>query len=319
MLSVQGYAMKRRLPSGLRCLDQLLLLWAVCFSQHSSCSADCHVQLQRNFTLNEPSPMVHSRVFTLNNPGCGGHMKFRATKSGSPITRRYLPWMVLLVTRTLSGVYRYCSGTIITRRHVLTAAHCTFYTKQDPIANVKVYYGLKGLQGPFRRGARFLRHPMFDMSTLRNDIAILMMDKCFEFNKNTGSACLPVAPADLARNPSLEVYWKVQENGAATMFADILTLQRTSSCRLRLGDASFDSRVSFCGMGTAICKDDSAAPVFSRGTDGRGLLVGILSYSADCSSSSAAKVFTRVDIHVPWLKENLRRHEIYEPLLLAVL
>ncbi|XP_054929176.1 serine protease grass-like isoform X2 [Dermacentor andersoni] len=213
MLSVQGYAMKRRLPSGLRCLDQLLLLWAVCFSQHSSCSADCHVQLQRNFTLNEPSPMVHSRVFTLNNPGCGGHMKFRATKSGSPITRRYLPWMVLLVTRTLSGVYRYCSGTIITRRHVLTAAHCTFYTKQDPIANVKVYYGLKGLQGPFRRGARFLRHPMFDMSTLRNDIAILMMDKCFEFNKNTGSACLPVAPADLARNPSLEVYWKVQENG----------------------------------------------------------------------------------------------------------
>nr|XP_054929188.1 uncharacterized protein LOC129386011 [Dermacentor andersoni] len=33
MLSLQGYAMKRRLPSGLRCLDQLLLLWAVCFSQ----------------------------------------------------------------------------------------------------------------------------------------------------------------------------------------------------------------------------------------------------------------------------------------------
>lgn len=316
--------MKQRLPLGLPSLrsarlDYLLLLSAVCFTQHPSCSADCHVQLQRNLTLTEPTPLVRVPVFTLNSPDCGGHVKFSATKSGSPVARRYLPWMVLLVTRTLSGVYRYCSGTIITRRHVLTAGHCTFYTKQDPIANVKVYYGLKGLQGPYRRVARFLRHPKFDMSTLRHDIAILMMDKCFEFDQNTGSVCLPVAPADPVRNPSLEAYWKVQENGAATMFADILSVQRASSCRLRLGDASFDSRASFCGMGAATCKDDSATPVFSRGTDGRGLLAGILSYSADCASSSAAKVFTRVDIYVPWIKENLRRYEIYEPLLLAVL
>ncbi|KAL1485186.1 hypothetical protein MTO96_032124, partial [Rhipicephalus appendiculatus] len=83
----------------------------------------------RNFTLNESPPLVQMPIVQLNSPGCGGHVTFSATKSGSPVSKRYLPWMVLLVTRTLSGVYRYCSGTIITERHVLTAGHCTFYTK----------------------------------------------------------------------------------------------------------------------------------------------------------------------------------------------
>lgn len=304
-------------------LDYLLLLTAVLCIQHSSCRASCHLQLQRNFTLNESPPLVRVPVVQLNSPGCGRHVKFSATKSGSPVARRYLPWMVLLVTRTLSGVYRYCSGTIITERHVLTAGHCTFYTKEDPISSIKVYYGMKGLKGPYKRASRFLRHPGFDISTLRNDISILMMDKCFVLEKDTVSVCLPVTPADMERKPSLEAYWQVEENGAATMFADILSIHRASSCRLRLGDSTLESKALFCGTGAATCKknqfDDSAGPVFTRGTDGRSQQVGVLSYSADCTSTSATKVFTRVDVYVPWIKENIGMHEKYEPLLLAVL
>ncbi|KAL1482721.1 hypothetical protein MTO96_033601 [Rhipicephalus appendiculatus] len=107
------------------------------------------------------------------------------------------------------------------------------------------------------------------------------------------------------------------------MFADILSAYRPSSCRLRLGDSTFDSRATFCGTGAATCRknqfDDSAGPVFTRGTNGRTLQAGILSYSSDCASTSATKVFTRVDVYVPWIKQNIGMHEKYEPLLLAVL
>nr|XP_037275103.1 chymotrypsinogen B-like [Rhipicephalus microplus] len=304
-------------------LDYLLFLTSILCFQHSSYSASCHLQLQRNFTLNESPPLVQMPVVELNSPGCGGHATFSETKSGSRASTQYLPWMVLLVTRTLSGVYRYCSGTIITERHVLTAGHCTFYTKEDPVSSIKVYYGMKGLKGPYKQAARFLRHPRFDISSLRNDIAILMVDKCFALEKNTASVCLPVNHVDMERKQFSEVYWQVEENGAATIFADILSVYKASSCRLRLGDTTFESRASFCGTGAATCRenqlDDSAGPVFTRGTNGRTLQVGILSYSADCASRSATKVFTRLDVYVPWIQQNIAMHEKYEPLLLAVL
>lgn len=227
--------------------------------------------------------------------------------------------MVLLVTRTVSGVYRYCTGTIITQKHVLTAGHCTFYTKQDPISSINVYYGKKVLRGPYKRVARFLRHPKFDMTTLLNDIAILMVENCFELGKYARPVCLPTSPVDLVRAPSLEASWRVQTSGAAILLADTLGVMRAPTCRLSLGDASFDGGAYFCGNGAATCKDDSGVAVFSRGQGGRSLQAGLLAYSTDCASRAAVKVFTRVDVHVPWIVQNIANQEIYEPLLLAVL
>lgn len=277
----------------------------------------CHIKLQRNITVEEPPTLIPIPTYPINTADCGKHGSLPTTKQESRLKKEQAPWMVLLVIRAQHGARSYCSGTIITQRHILTAARCTAYSRVDPLASIDIHYGAKGA---VVKAARFLRHPKFDVDTLLNDIAILMVDRCLE---DATPICLPTSPVNFGESSPLEFSWEVRNRNkpqgrAIQLLGSTLNVVPAGTCRERLKD-SINDKLYFCGVGSLTCQTDISVPAFTRRSDGRMVQVGIASYGENCASHSGVQVFTRVDHYVTWIKENLGRHEKYEPLVLSVL
>ena len=83
-----------------------------------------------------------------------------------------VPWQVSL---SVSGSI-FCGATLLTDRHVLTAAHCLAGVEANLYRMVDILlaeYDTEDTVAPIKRKiAKLVLHPEFDEETLQNDIAV---------------------------------------------------------------------------------------------------------------------------------------------------
>ena len=102
--------------------------------------------------------------------------------NGIPANLGEFPWQAQLI-RTWDNS-QFCGGTLISSKHVLTAAHCLFLPKE----NITVITGRLSIseyeqQQVTSKVAKVIIHPDYDRFILNNDIALLELVEPVPFNK----------------------------------------------------------------------------------------------------------------------------------------
>ena len=109
--------------------------------------------------------------------------------NGVPANLGEFPWQAQLFSDK-----HFCGGTLISSKHVLTAAHCMFVPKEKiTVITGRLSKSEFEQQEIISKVAEVIIHPDYNKpSLLNNDIALLVLVEPVPFNKNIEMACLPL-------------------------------------------------------------------------------------------------------------------------------
>ncbi|KAJ2716050.1 hypothetical protein H4R19_000866 [Coemansia spiralis] len=94
---------------------------------------------------------------------------------GRPAAAHRYPFAVYLSVETQPGWHAVCGGTLVSSRHIVTAAHCVHKLERAQV--VKIGIGSASVREQAHRQARTITvHPQFDAQSLANDIAVVEVD-----------------------------------------------------------------------------------------------------------------------------------------------
>lgn len=208
-----------------------------------------------------------------------------------------------------------CGGTLISKRFVLTAAHCL----SSVAGNVRyVRLGdnqLDGASGTYQdhEVLRGVLHPDYHPPSLYNDIALLELKSPVTFSKTIKPACLH--QKDSAPETLLALGWGLTQFGGAPSNAlQEVDLQLFSheECQRTYGTSSkkvpegIKNEFQICAGGRNAekdtCQGDSGGPLQARVIHELYKVVGVTSFGKACGTTNVPGVYTRVSSYVDWIE-----------------
>ncbi|KRT86291.1 Trypsin, partial [Oryctes borbonicus] len=196
------------------------------------------------------------------------------------------PWHAALYHVRGVGLNYICGGSLISKYHVITVAHCVSRSRSQNLLNPEnllVYLGkyyLKKWSNPGiqdHQVSRITRHPQYDSKTYSNDVAVLKLSHPAEFTDFVRPVCLWEGSKDfnqLVGKFGTVVGWGFDENGKLTEELTMLNMPIISkeACIYSFPDffSRFTTSETFCAgftNGTSVCNGDSGGGlVFPKNT-----------------------------------------------------
>ncbi|XP_055679603.1 phenoloxidase-activating factor 3 [Lutzomyia longipalpis] len=283
---------------------------------------------------------MDTKLSLINSELCGISVNTRII-GGEDAGPGQFPWMARLAYRNLtSGKVTYrCSGSVISDRYIVTAAHCV-RNLIDDLQVVMVRLGELDTRSDIDCNAeqtrcteaqdfeieRIIPHSMYDTPKYANDIALIRL------RRRTNSSfisplCLPTGQyANVPQNadtraiiagwgsmtaasntPSPTLQWVrlpiVDNTGCADAYRRFSANSRTP---IIVSDAQM------CVQGREnmdACQGDSGGPLMSEGVPGaeRYTLLGLVSFGPrTCGVSNFPGVYTRISSYIDWIMENIQ-------------
>lgn len=248
---------------------------------------------------------------------------------GDATSRGDWPWLTALFVKKISGLEFICAGSLVSSKHIVTAAHCVFQKNNRPVKvhELIIKLGCFNLQDWTDEMTKTVSvediklHPNFDGGlVLKDDIAILVT-KPVEFTDVIIPVCLWEGNEDLnlvVGKKGIVIGWGRDENGlVATPEPRQASVPIVSTETCRASRPEFfvlTSEFTLCGGGrdgTGPCNGDSGGGLYLS-INGRWVLRGIVSNSLkDPTSTNSCNlneyvVFTDAGKYARWIKELIR-------------
>lgn len=269
-----------------------------------------------------------------NHRFCGKHLSFRGRRpnrinviGGRRVKLGKYKFAVAIFTDEVSMPNFWCGGTLITKKMVLSAAHCfhgelgnASYVAR--VGGVNINHGAGGGFVQERRVSSIHLHPEYKDKQFYADVAVLVLDRPVNFGPMAApAACLPdtvnVQPPD---QRGVVLGWghnvfggrlqtRLQEADVPFVKRDQCNEAYQSLTNYRTAfpqgiDDNFICAGNITVGGVDACQHDSGGPlVVGSANEGSPYweVVGVVSFGVRCGVAEYPGVYTRISTVLPWI------------------
>ncbi|KAL0868195.1 hypothetical protein ABMA27_007736 [Loxostege sticticalis] len=261
-------------------------------------------------------------------PECGySNASFSRVVGGVPAKLGDFPWMALLGYKRGTGTRWLCGGSLISSKHVLTAAHCINGHEADLYV---VRLGELDLEREDEGATPVdvlikykIKHEEYSPTAFTNDIGILVLDKEMSFTDLIRPICIPKDSELRARSfenytPIIAGWGDTEFRGPSASHLQALQLPVLSNdfcanAYKNYKNQRIDERVLCAGYkvgGKDACQGDSGGPLMqpiwnTQDYSTHFYQIGVVSFGRKCAEAGFPGVYTRVTHFVPWLEQKV--------------
>ncbi|CRK92496.1 CLUMA_CG006050, isoform A, partial [Clunio marinus] len=250
----------------------------------------------RSVNLPIDSGPIINRLPTITEDKCGISDSIRSRiVGGSDAPRGAYPWLAALGYKTPTLRFL-CGGSLITQKHVLSAAHCIL----DNL--IKVRLGAHDInsttEGSIDVGIeKTFVHKDYDSKFIMNDISMLRLDRIIKITNSIKPICIPLTDSLITRNYTGSRAWvagwgstSFRGPGSRILQEVQLPVIAKSTCefnyRLYFPNQVFNNKIlcaGYPGGGKDSCQGDSGGGLVlplttPDGTETYYILIGVVSF-----------------------------------------
>merc|ERR1711970_1187044 len=243
---------------------------------------------------------------------CGNANKMSKIVNGVETLANEYPWQVGLTSS--SQYYTVCGGAIISKKDILTAAHCVpGKAPGDLVVLVGAHNQNQASASDYKTVCAIHSHADYNSTTYDNDIAILTLCSELTFSQKVAPVCTPSVQSSGTIYEGLDHVvsgWGATSSGGASSPTALLeTTVKTMSnvmCTTTPYDYSSSAITSnmMCAAnpGTDSCQGDSGGPLVTKDiTTGKYTQTGVVSFGIGCAQANYPGVYARVTQYVDWM------------------
>ncbi|XP_051845577.1 kallikrein-7-like [Antechinus flavipes] len=226
--------------------------------------------------------------------------KEQISTAGKNCTRSEHPWHAVL----LNGSHPYCSGVLLDRNWVVTAAHCY-------LRKYNVYLGKRHFKKERRvvkiKAYRSYLHPEYSPDTHTNDIMLIKLSKPFPLGNQIEPANLPtkcVSPGTTCTVSGWGITSSPKETYPDKIQCTDVNVLSTSDCKKIYQDKIQDSMLCAALPNSTVnaCNGDTGGPLICDKS-----LQGLVSWGGStCGQPNEPGVYTNFCRFLPWVTKIMK-------------